>query len=75
MRRRDLLAMIGSVAVARPLVARAQQPTMPLIAVSPPGTPEPTRRYVAAFRKGLSEAGYRRRSQRGDRVSLGGKSI
>jgi putative ABC transport system substrate-binding protein len=40
------------------VVARAQQPTMPLIGYLDPGTQEAGTSLVAAFRKGLSETGY-----------------
>ena len=56
MRRRDLLALLGS-AAASWLPARAQQP-MPVIGilgVSPPSAFAP---FMAAFRQGLSETGY-----------------
>jgi hypothetical protein len=58
MRRRDFIAGLGG-AVAWPVVARAQQPAMPVIGFlvaggavrSTPSTP-------AAFAKGLNEMGY-----------------
>jgi putative ABC transport system substrate-binding protein len=55
MRRRDLIA--GG-AAAWPLAARAQQPAMPVIGFINSSTLETSERYVAAFRKGLSETGY-----------------
>jgi putative ABC transport system substrate-binding protein len=49
--------MLGRVSVAWPLAARAQQPAMPVVAVIDAGAADADTRYVAAFRKGLSENG------------------
>jgi putative tryptophan/tyrosine transport system substrate-binding protein len=56
MNRRDLLSLLGG-AAAWPVAARAQQP-MPVIGYLHPDSPEATKALVAAFRKGLGEAGY-----------------
>ena len=57
--RRKFLATLGGAAAAWPLAARAQQPAMPVVAfVTPSERDSFPPRYVAAFRKGLSDTGY-----------------
>src|SRR5262249_40311630 len=56
--RRELLVALSG-AAAWPLAARAQQPAMPVVAfVTPSERDSFPPRYVAAFRKGLSDTGY-----------------
>jgi putative ABC transport system substrate-binding protein len=58
MNRRELLLLLGG-AMAEARSLRAQQKAMPVIGFLGIGSPGPVRApYLAAFRQGLSEAGY-----------------
>jgi putative ABC transport system substrate-binding protein len=58
MRRRDFIQGIVGSLTAWPLAASAQQPTMPMVGFVRDGLADTAARYVAAFRKGMNEAGY-----------------
>ena len=58
MRRRDFISLAGGSPAAWPLVARAQQPAMPVIGLLDTGSIDSNTRFVRPFREGLSQVGY-----------------
>ncbi len=57
MRRREFISLVGG-AVASPLVARAQQPALPMIGFFGTGTSSSWSQWTSAFVKRLSELGW-----------------
>src|SRR5262249_4465845 len=58
MGRREVITLIGAAVAACPLTTSAQQTAMPVIGFISSTAPEPYASRVAAFRRGLDEAGF-----------------
>jgi putative tryptophan/tyrosine transport system substrate-binding protein len=56
--RRELIAGLGSAALAWPHGARAQQPAVPVVGYLSGMSPDDSINSLADFRRGLAETGY-----------------
>ena len=57
MKRREFVSLFGA-AITWPLVAHAQQPTLPVVGFLNAASAQNYTRQLAAFLKGLGESGY-----------------
>jgi ABC-type uncharacterized transport system substrate-binding protein len=58
MRRREFITLLGAAPMVLPINARAQQPALPVVGFLSSRSPNESTSAVAAFRQGLTEAGY-----------------
>src|SRR5262249_42941151 len=58
MKRREFITFVGGMVITWPVLARAQQPKVPVVGFIRDGSAEANARNAVAFRKGLNESGY-----------------
>ena len=58
MKRREFISLLGSAVAPWPLVARARQPTIPVIGLLSPRASGDVPQLIAAVRQGLKDSGY-----------------
>jgi putative tryptophan/tyrosine transport system substrate-binding protein len=57
-KRREFITLLGGVAAAWPVTARAQQPAMPVVGYLNYGSPESDTSRLTGLRRGLNQTGY-----------------
>jgi putative tryptophan/tyrosine transport system substrate-binding protein len=58
MKRRDFVILLGSATAAWPLVARGQQPALPVIGLLSPRSPAVDATLISVIRQGLNDTGF-----------------